>query len=181
MKIIALFFIKVYIFLLIFINIKSKESGQENTSSNIAVIPFKTFYLPNKKITNSFSSKEYMDIIHSSLLYLEIEVGKNIQQTNLTKEEELKIINNKQFMSLFITLDDYNFYIDDNYFLDKEKKLICRYSSQLSTSSGKSKSERNISVTFSSLATILNICFQLSLSSKSPKLIINAVSNASKS
>ena len=134
MKIIALFFIKVYIFLLIFINIKSNESGQENTSSNIAVIPFKTFYLPNKKITNSFSSKEYMDIIHSSLLYLEIEVGKNIKQTNLTKEEELKIKNNKQFMSLFIALDDYNFYIDDNYFLDKEKKLICRYSSQLSTS-----------------------------------------------
>ena len=126
-----LFFV---ISLLIFIRIKSNELKQEDKSSNIAVIPFKTFYIPNKKITNSFSSKEYVDIIHSSSLYLEIEVGKNIKQTNLTKEDELKIKNNKQFMSLFITLDDYNFYIDDNYFFDKEKKLICRYSSQLSTS-----------------------------------------------
>ena len=126
-----LFFV---ISLLIFIRIKSNELKQEDKSSNIAVIPFKTFYIPNRKITNSFSSKEYVDIIHSSSLYLEIEVGKNIKQTNLTKEDELKIKNNKQFMSLFITLDDYNFYIDDNYFFDKEKKLICRYSSQLSTS-----------------------------------------------
>ena len=108
--------------------------NQKYISPNIAIIPFKTFYIPNKKSTNYFSSKEYMDIIHSSLLYLEIEVGKNIKKANLTKDEELKIKSNKQFMSLFITLDDYNFYIDDNYFYGKEKKLICRYSSQLSTS-----------------------------------------------
>ena len=60
---------------------------------------------------------------------MDIEVGKKIKQNYLTKEEELKIKNNKQFISIFITLDDYNFYIDDNYFYDKEKKSICRYSS----------------------------------------------------
>ena len=60
---------------------------------------------------------------------MDIEVGKKIKQNHLTKEEELKIKNNKQFISIFITLDDYNFYIDDNYFYDKEKKSICRYSS----------------------------------------------------
>ena len=37
-------------------------------------------------------------------------------------------------MSIFLIIDDFTFYIDDNYFYDEQKNLICRYSSNLSSS-----------------------------------------------
>ena len=67
-------------------------------------------------------------------IYLEIEVGKNINQINLTKEEESKIIDKKQILSLFLVIDDYLFYIDDNFFYNDENEKIYRYSSKISTS-----------------------------------------------
>ena len=131
---IIILFLKLYFFLLKFIIIKSKETNETKLSPNIAVIPFKTFYIPNKNKHDSFTSKEYLDNIHSSLSYLEIEIGKDIKREKVPKDEEDKIKNNKQYISLFFNIDEYNFYIDDNYFYDKDKKSICRYSTQLSTS-----------------------------------------------
>ena len=133
---IMIFFIKLYIILLKIIQIKLDESNEVKQSPNIAVIPFKLFYPPinNKNNNDLFTSEQFMDNIHSSLIYLEIEIGKNIKSDLIPKEDESKILNNKQFISLFIVLNEYNFYIDDNHFFDEKKKLICRYSSQLSTS-----------------------------------------------
>jgi hypothetical protein len=133
MKIFILF-CTFYIILLFIIKISPKESNKAKLNSNIAVIPFKTFKIPNKNDEASFSSKDYFDIIHSSKIYLEIEIGQNIKNKTLSKEEESKIPNKKQIVPLFILIDDINLYIDDNYFYDKQKKEICRYSTELSTS-----------------------------------------------
>ena len=105
-----------------------------NSNPKIAVFPFKTFQYPHKFSDEQFSSKEYMDIIHSSLIYLNIEIGKDIKKEKLTKEISSNIINNKQFLTLFIDFDNYDFYIDDKYFYDENKKKICHYSTHLSTS-----------------------------------------------
>ena len=122
------------ILLLLIIKIKSKDGKMnENIAPNIAVIPFKIYYPP--KLNNySFSCKDYLDTIHQSLPYLEIEIGESIKKIKLSKEEELKIRNQQQFIILFLEIDDSQFYIDDNYFYNEEKKLLCRYSSELSTS-----------------------------------------------
>lgn len=143
MKII-IFFFKFFIFLLKITKNNLKESNETIINSNIAVIPFKTFYLSNKNNSNSFTSKEYIDDIIQSYIYLEIEIGKNIKKREISKEDESKIENNKQFISLFIELDDFIFYIDDNYFYDNKKKKICRYSSQLSTSYEQNPSKNNL-------------------------------------
>lgn len=105
-----------------------------NSEPNIAVFPFKTFYYPIKTPDQSYSPKEYMDIIQSSMIHLDIEIGKNIKNENLTKELKSKFLNNKQFLSLFVIIDKYDFYIDDNYFYNPDKKKYCLYSSFLSTS-----------------------------------------------
>ena len=133
---IMIFFIKLYIILIKIINIKLDESVEIKKYPNIAVIPFKIFYSPHKinKNNNLYTPQDYMDIIHSSLIYLEIEMGKNIKQNIIPKSEELNLETDKQYISLFFSLDEYSFYIDDNYFFDKQKKKICRYSSELSTS-----------------------------------------------
>ena len=122
-----------YIFIISIIKIKTEENLTEN-NPNIGVIPFKTFYPPIKYYNNKFSSNDYFDTIHSSNTYIEIEVGANITQINISKEEESKIIDKKQILSLFLVIDDYLFYIDDNFFYNDEKAKICRYSSKLSTS-----------------------------------------------
>ena len=126
---------KSYIILLfLIIKIKTKdEKNNEKISPNIAVIPFKIFY-PPKLNNNSFSSKDYFDQIHQSLPYLEIEIGESIKKMRLSKKEESKIKNQRQFISLFLAIDDSSFYIDDKYFFIEEKKEICRYSTELSTS-----------------------------------------------
>jgi hypothetical protein len=133
MKIFILF-CTFYNLLLFIIRISPKESNKSKLSPNIAVLPFKTFRIPNKNDEGSFSYKDYFDIIHSSKIYLEIEIGQNIKNKTLSKEEESKIPNKKQIVPLFILIDDINLYIDDNYFYDKQKKEICRYSTELSTS-----------------------------------------------
>ena len=114
------------------INSKIQLNDINENSPHIAVIPFRIFYPP--KIYNySFSCRDYFETIHSSLPYLEIEIGDNIKVKNLTKEEQLKLKDKKQILSLFIVIDDYSFYIDDNYFYSEEKKKLCRYSTSLST------------------------------------------------
>ena len=105
-----------------------------NSNHKIAVFPFKTFQYPYKFSNEQFSSKEYMDIIHSSQIYLEIEAGKDIKNDKLTEEISSNLLNNKQYLSLFIDFDNYDFYIDDNYFYDENKNKICHYSTLLSTS-----------------------------------------------
>ena len=105
-----------------------------NSNPKIAVFPFKTFQYPHKFSNEQFSSKEYMDIIHSSMIYLEIEAGKDIKNDKLTEEISSNLLNNKQYLSLFIDFDNYDFYIDDNYFYDENKNKICHYSTLLSTS-----------------------------------------------
>ena len=126
-------FVCIYILLLFIIKISSKESNKTKLPSSIAVLPFKTFKIPNKNNEDSFSSRDYFDIIHSSKIYLEIEIGQSIKNKTLSKEEESIIPNKKQFLPLFIIIDDINLYIVDNYFYDKKKKEICRYSTELST------------------------------------------------
>ena len=121
------------IFLSIFININLIKS-LNNVSPNIAVFPFKTFHYPNKVNTEQFSSKDYMDSIHSSLIYLDIEIGKGIKKEKLSSEISNNILNNKQFLTLFFVINDYDFYINDNYFTVDDKKKICHYSTYLSTS-----------------------------------------------
>ena len=130
------FCLKIYIFILyIFIINSNDTSSNKNSSPNLAIIPFKIFFSSNKNINNYFSSKEFLDIIHSSLPYLEIEAGKSIKSNlDIPSEIESKIKSQKQFLSVFIVIDDYTFYIDDNYFYDEQKNLICRYSSELSSS-----------------------------------------------
>ena len=95
-----------------------------NLSPNLAVLPLKLYYESYTLNENDFSSIDFLDSIHSSKPYLEIEVGNNIKSS----------FDNTQIMTIFLSIDDYNFYIDDNYFTDEKKNLICRYSSKLSTS-----------------------------------------------
>ena len=110
-----------------------------DTKPNIAVFPFKTFYYPPKDSNVHFTSKEYMDIIHSSLIYLNVEICNNIKNEYLTKDILSKLIYNKQFLSLFLNIDDYDFYIDDNYFYNENMKKFCHYSTFLSNSYEKDK------------------------------------------
>ena len=124
----------IYILLLFITKINPKESNKIKLPSSIAVIPFKTFKIPNKNNEGSFSPKDFFDIIYSSKIYLEIEIGQSIKNKTLSKEEESKIPNKKQFLPLFIEIDNIHLFIDDNYFYDKQKKEICRYSTELSTS-----------------------------------------------
>ena len=128
-----IFFLKSYIVSLLLIKIKSNKFAQ-NISKNIAIIPFKT-YSPVRKNNNiKFSSQDYIDHIHLSNIYLEIEVGENIKEINLSKEYESKINNKKQFIQLFLISNDYLFYIDDNSFQYERFVPICNYSTHLSTS-----------------------------------------------
>jgi len=128
-----IFSLKSYILFLLLLKIKSNEYEQ-NISKNIAIIPFKTFYPLKQNNKNKFSSQDYIDNIHLSNIYLEIEVGQNIKKLNLLKEYESKINNSKQFIQLFIISNDYLFYIDDNSYQYERFVPICNYSTQLSTS-----------------------------------------------
>ena len=128
-----IFFLKSYIVFLLLIKIKSNELEQI-ISKNIAIIPFKTYYPLRKNNNNRFSSQDYIDNIHLSNIYLEIEVGENIKEINLSKEYESKINNKKQFIQLFLISNDYLFYIDDNSFQYERFIPICNYSTYLSTS-----------------------------------------------
>ena len=118
-------YLKIYIFLIyIYINIANDIDYNNNLSPNLAVIPLKLYYESYTFNENDFSSIDFLDSVHSSKPYLEIEVGNNIKSS----------FDNTQILTIFLSLDDYNFYIDDNYFTDEKKNLICRYSSKLSTS-----------------------------------------------
>ena len=97
------------IFFSTFINIILIKS-LNNASPNIAVFPFKTYHYPNKVNTEQFSSKDFMDSIHSSLLYLDIEIGKNVKKEKLTSTISTNLLNNKQFLTLFFVINDYDFY-----------------------------------------------------------------------
>ena len=105
-----------------------------DTNPKIAVLPFKTYRFPNRANTEQFSSKDFMDIIHNSLIYLNIEISKDIKQDKLTQEIESMLYNNKQFLTLFLVIDNDDFYISDNYFVDEQKKKNCHYSTFLSSS-----------------------------------------------
>ena len=87
---------KSYIYFLISIfNINSQIIlNEEKSSKNIAVIPFKIFYPPNLN-NHSFSCRDYIETIHSSLPYLEIEIGEKVKNKNLSKKDESKIPNKK--------------------------------------------------------------------------------------
>ena len=78
------------ILLLLIIKIKSKDGKMnENIAPNIAVIPFKIYYPP--KLNNySFSCKDYLDTIHQSLPYLEIEIGESIKKNKVIKRRRIK-------------------------------------------------------------------------------------------
>lgn len=95
--------------------------------SNIAVIPFKTFYPPvNLNGRRPFGAKDFFNSIHYSSSYLELEAGNN----------------NSQKLSLFFEFDNYYFSIDDKYFKDEIiNNLLCHYSSSLSNSYGTDKSK----------------------------------------
>ena len=67
--------------------------------------------------------------------YLEVQVGKSIKNDIIINEEiEERIKSQKQFLPIFLELDEFSFYIDDNYFINNQKKLFCKYSSELSSS-----------------------------------------------
>ena len=74
-------------------------------SQNLAVIPFKILYDKYTSDENNFSPKDYIDIIHSSKPYFEIEVGTKIKSLNdneIAEEIEEKIKDQKQFLLIFI-------------------------------------------------------------------------------
>ena len=139
---IFIFFLSVYCIL--FTKNEPKDILNEKNSNsipNIVAIPFKTFY-PSINNNSEFLAKDYYENIHLGNLYLETEVGKGIKNIDLTKEEKSIIKDNKQFISLFIILNDYTFSINNSYFInDERKKSICRYSSELSTSYEKDESK----------------------------------------
>ena len=119
---ILLFLVKLYIISFSIKNIKSTKISFKNISiPKLAFIPFKTFYPPINNNITELSPKEYFEHIHLSNIYLEIEVAKNIKYRKLTKEEQLMIRNNKQFISFFITLNDFISEINDTYFLKNIK------------------------------------------------------------
>lgn len=125
------------ILLLLVVKIKPNDIlNEEKLSSNIAIIPFKIFYPTEQYNKYRYPCREYINTIHLSVPYLEIEIGKNIKNINLSKEVESKIKNNKQFITLFLSINDNSFFIEDNYSSDddEEKNILCRYSSKLSTS-----------------------------------------------
>ena len=128
---------KIYIFFICIFIITSNNIPKYNkySSPSLAVLPVKLFSVPDNYTDDILSASDYLDAIHSSLLYLEIEVGKSIKNDiKLPTEFESKIKNKKLFLSIFLVIDDFSFYIDDNYFYNEEKNLICRYSSTLSSS-----------------------------------------------
>jgi len=124
------------IILLLVVKINPNEIlNEENLSSNIAIIPFKIFYPTEQYNKYRYPCREYTNTIHLSVPYLEIEIGKNIKNINLSKEVESKIKNNKQYITLFLSINDNSFYIEDNFSSDDEQKsMLCRYSSKISTS-----------------------------------------------
>ena len=118
---------KISIFFICIFIITSNNIPKYNkySSPNLAVLPVKLFRVPYNYTDNILSASDYLDAIHSSLLYLEIEVGKSIKNDiKLPTEFESKIKNKKQFLSIFLVIDDFSFYIDDNYFYNEEKNLI---------------------------------------------------------
>ena len=86
MKFIFLEFKAYIIFLLIIIQINSFDIKEKDFSPNIAVIPFKIFYPPK---VNEYPNlcRYYLENIHSTLPYLEMEIGENIKNKKLTKNE----------------------------------------------------------------------------------------------
>ena len=128
---------KIFIILLqLVVQIKPNEIlNEEKLSPNIAILPFKIFHPTDQYNKYRYPCREYINTIHLSIPYVETEIGKNIKNINLSKEAEFKIKNNKQFITLFLTINDNSFYIEDNYASDdEEKSMLCRYSSKLSTS-----------------------------------------------
>ena len=81
---------------------------------DIAVIQFKELNPSNVK----FTPLDYYKSYHLSNIYIELEVGNTTQN---------------QILSLFLYLDDYIFYIDDNFDSYNLNNNICGYSTQLST------------------------------------------------
>jgi len=128
---------KIYIFFIFIFIITSNDIKINNiySSPNLAILPFKLFQIPYNFTDNFISASDYLDAFHSSLIFLEIEVGKSIKnEVKLPAEFESKIKEKKLFLSIFLQIDDYSFYVDDNYFYNEKKNLICRYSSMLSSS-----------------------------------------------
>jgi hypothetical protein len=134
------------ILLLLVVKIQPNEILiEEKLSSNIAILPFKIFYPTEEYNKYRYPSREYINTIHLSVPYLEIEIGENIKKINLSKEVESKIKNNKQFITLFLSINDNSFYIEDNYSSDNEEKsMLCRYSSKISTSYELDTSKNNV-------------------------------------
>ena len=132
MKITINISLKLFIFLICIIYINSRDTP----STNLGVIPFKILFNQNIPNENDFTVNDYLDIIHSSKPYLEIEVGNIKSSINLNiVNKNIKIKNGKQILLLLLLLDESTFYIDDNYFLNEEKNnLICQYSNKLSSS-----------------------------------------------
>ena len=126
---------KIFIFLIYVFIIKSYNTlgDDKNSSPNLAVLNLKLFHSEN--INDIFTSLDYLHQIHSSLPYLEVQVGKSIKNDIIINEEiEERIKSQKQFLPIFLELDEFSFYIDDNYFINNQKKLFCKYSSELSSS-----------------------------------------------
>jgi len=116
-----LYFSKYLFYLIIFFKFTAGlERDNITNPPNISVIPFKIFYPPNKlEGIKLFDAKDFYHNIHYSYSFLEIEAGKEI----------------KQNLSLFYTLDDYSFLMNDNYFKEEDiNDLLCNYNSSLSSS-----------------------------------------------
>ena len=120
--------ISFHYFILILIIKKINTENELYSFKNIVVIPFKTFYPTNDNHNIKSFSLDYYKLYHLSKLYLELDAGKNIKEKYLSKIID---INNSQILSLFLSFDDYLFYIDDNF---DSSYNICRYSTEISTS-----------------------------------------------
>ena len=69
----------IYIFISVINSLK-------DTNPKIAVFPFKTYYFPYESNNEQFSSKDFMERIHSSLIYISTEASKGIRTDKLTPE-----------------------------------------------------------------------------------------------
>ena len=82
----------IILFFIFCININLIKSILD-TNPKIAVLPFKTFHFTNRANTEQFSSRDFMDIIHNSLIYLDIEISKDIKRDKLTQEIGSMLLN----------------------------------------------------------------------------------------
>ena len=101
--------------------------GLNNSYSNLAILKFKTYYpylIENNLNDNSFNHIDYVNSIHLSQIYLEIEIGNESNYIN----------NNSQTLNVIIDMYQDYFILTDSYFKNPafHNNILCNYNISLS-------------------------------------------------